>query len=131
MLMMGFIGFGVSSWMLTGMTADWDFQELLWPQVLRGLSLMICMVPITNLSLGTLPVATLKNASGLFNVTRNLGGAVGLAIINTILSDREDLHIARIRETLTWGRDVADTSCVRRARLPTAGGGRNAVEWRK
>ena len=108
MVALGFLGFGLGTWEASKITVDWDFWELFWPQVLRGVSLMICMVPITNLSLGTLPVTTLKNASGLFNVTRNLGGAVGLAIINTILSDREDLHIARIRETLTWGRDVAD-----------------------
>ena len=54
MLLCGFVGFGTSSWMLTGMTADWDFNELFWPQVLRGLSLMICMVPINNLALGAL-----------------------------------------------------------------------------
>ena len=53
------------------------------PQILRGVSLMLCMVPINNLALGTLAPDRLKNASGLFNLTRNLGGAVGLAVINT------------------------------------------------
>ena len=58
------------------------------PQVLRGVSLMICMVPVNNIALGTLPPDRLKNASGLYNLTRNLGGAVGLAVINTVLNDR-------------------------------------------
>jgi hypothetical protein len=49
-------------------------------------------VPITNISLGTLPPERLKNASGLFNLTRNLGGAVGLAGLNTVLDKRIDLH---------------------------------------
>ena len=75
------------------------------PQILRGFSLMLCMVPINNLALGTMPPDRLKNASGLFNLTRNLGGAVGLALINTLLDKRMDLHLERLRESVVWGRD--------------------------
>lgn len=107
MLLCGFLGFGASSWMLTGMTADWDFNELLLPQILRGLSLMICMVPINNLALGTLPPAKMKGASGLYNLMRNLGGAVGLAMINTVLTDRRALHTARLDEAVTWSNPQA------------------------
>ena len=64
---------------------------------------MFMMAPINNLALGTLPPDKLKNASGLFNVTRNLGGAFGLAVINTTLDKRFDLHFERLRETLVWG----------------------------
>lgn len=102
LMMLGFIGFGTSTWILTGMTADWDFGELLVPQILRGMSLMLCMVPINNLALGTLPPSRLKNASGLYNLTRNLGGAVGLALINTTLAKRGALHYERLAETVTW-----------------------------
>ena len=76
MLIVGLLGFGTSTWLLNGMTADWDFAELMAPQIRRGLSLMVCLVPINNPALGTLPSARLKNASGLYNLTRNLGGAV-------------------------------------------------------
>ena len=107
MLLVGFLGFGLSSWMLTGMTAEWDFQELLLPQILRGMSLIICMVPINNLALGTLPPDKMKGASGLYNLMRNLGGAVGLALINTLLSDRRALHTARLDEALTWSNPEA------------------------
>lgn len=107
MLLIGFFGFAGSTWMLTGMTADWDFQELLLPQILRGLSLMLCMVPINNLALGTLPPEKMKGASGLYNLMRNLGGAVGLAVINTVLSDRRALHYARLSESITWANDEA------------------------
>ncbi|MFL5084288.1 MAG: MFS transporter, partial [Xanthobacteraceae bacterium] len=48
-----------------------------------------------------------KNASGLYNLTRNLGGAVGLAGLTTILNDRTDLHIARLHEAVTWSRPAA------------------------
>ena len=102
MLMIGFMGFATSTWMLTGMTPTWDFAELFWPQVLRGMSLMLCMVPINNLALGTLPPDKIKGASGLYNLMRNLGGAVGLATINTILSNRRALHYERLAESITW-----------------------------
>ena len=107
MLMIGFGGFALGTYMMTGITADWDFYELLVPQILRGCSLMICMVPINNLALGTLPPDRIKNASGLFNLTRNLGGAVGLAIINTMLTQRTDDHYARLSEQLNWGNHAA------------------------
>jgi len=64
-------------------------------------------VPINNLALGTMPPHRIKNASGLFNLMRNLGGAVGLALINTLIDKRMDLHLERLRESVTWGRRVA------------------------
>lgn len=107
-MMIGFSGFALGTWMAHFITADWDFYELLVPQILRGVSLMLCMVPINNLALGTLPPAQLKNASGLYNLTRNLGGAVGLALINTMLNGRTDLHITRLHEMVSAGRQVAE-----------------------
>lgn len=59
---------------------------------------MLSMVTINNLALGTLSPDRIKGGSGLLNLTRNLGGAVGLAIINTLLSHRSDLHYARLAE---------------------------------
>ncbi|MHC5305647.1 DHA2 family efflux MFS transporter permease subunit [Bartonella sp. LJL80] len=107
MMALGFAGFAWGTWLVTGMTADWDFWELFWPQILRGVSLMLCMVPINNIALGTLPPQRLKNASGLFNLTRNLGGAVGLAVINTIIMRRTDLHYERLAENVQWGNHQA------------------------
>ena len=66
------------------------------------------MVPINNLSLGTMPPQMMKNASGIFNLTRNLGGAIGLAVINTILDKRMDLHLLRLRDSVVWGRSVVE-----------------------
>ncbi|MEN5081916.1 DHA2 family efflux MFS transporter permease subunit [Bosea sp. TWI1241] len=108
MMMIGFAGFAGGTWIASHITSDWDFHELLWPQILRGCSLMLCMVPINNLALGTLPPQQLKNASGLYNLTRNLGGAVGLALINTLLNNRTDLHITRLHEMVSAGRQVAE-----------------------
>lgn len=98
MMMIGFAGFASGTWIMSHMTADWDFWELFLPQVLRGASLMIAMVPINNVALGTLPLDRVRNASGLFNLTRNLGGAVGLAVINTMLTHQTSIHFARLAE---------------------------------
>jgi DHA2 family multidrug resistance protein len=68
----------------------------------------MCFIPINNLTLGTMAPERMKNASGLFNLTRNLGGAVGLALINTVLDNRMDLHLARTHEVVAWGRTQAE-----------------------
>jgi DHA2 family multidrug resistance protein len=68
---------------------------------------MLAIVPINNIALGTLPPERLKNASGLYNLMRNLGGAVGLAALTTILNNRTDLHLARLHESITWSRQPA------------------------
>ena len=106
-LMAGFLLFAVGTLEMHYVTKDWDFWELFWPQIFRGVGLMFAMVPVTNAALGTLPPDRVKNASGLFNLTRNLGGAIGLAAINTILNDRMDLHLARLHDAANWARSPA------------------------
>ena len=108
LLALGFSGFAVGTYQASLMTKDWDFNELLIPQILRGLSLMLIMIPVTNTALGTTAPYKLKNASGLFNLMRNLGGAFGLAIINTLINKRLDLHLARLHEQVAWGQGAAE-----------------------
>jgi MFS transporter, DHA2 family, multidrug resistance protein len=103
MLMGGFFCFAIGTWWMSYLTVDWDFWELLWPQIFRGVGLMFAIIPINNISLGTLPPERIKNASGLYNLMRNLGGAVGLAAIYTFLNRRTDLHLARLHEALNAG----------------------------
>jgi DHA2 family multidrug resistance protein len=99
--------FALGSYQMTWITRDYDFYELLIPQILRGIGMMFAMVPTNTIALGTLPPERVKNASGLFNLTRNLGGAVGLAVINQVLNQRTDLHIVRLQERVHWGNATA------------------------
>src|SRR6476620_10627125 len=103
----GLIVFALGSYQMTWITREYDFYELLIPQILRGIGMMFAMVPTNNIALGTLPPDKVKNASGLFNLMRNLGGAIGLAVINTVLNDRADLHISRLQERVHWGNATA------------------------
>jgi MFS transporter, DHA2 family, multidrug resistance protein len=106
-IMFGLVVFALGSYQMTWITRDYDFYELLLPQILRGIGMMCAMVPTNNIALGTLPPDRVKNASGLFNLMRNLGGAVGLALINEVLNDRTDLHISRLQERVNWGNATA------------------------
>jgi DHA2 family multidrug resistance protein len=101
MLAFGLLMFGGGVWMQARMTSEWGFWEFFMPQAVRGFALMFLFIPINAVALGTLPPARLKNASGLYNLMRNLGGAIGLAGINTIINDRLALHWARLVEGLT------------------------------
>lgn len=103
----GLLIFAVSTWLMTWITKEYDFYELLWPQIFRGMGIMLAMIPVNNIALGTLAPSLIKNASGLFNLTRNLGGAVGLAVINQVLNDRTDLHIDRLHDAVNWGNAAA------------------------
>ena len=104
---LGLVIFALGAYQMTWITRDYDFNELLLPQVLRGIGMMLAMVPTNTIALGTLRPDRVKNASGLFNLTRNLGGAVGLALINQVLNERTDLHISRLQDRVNWGNAAA------------------------
>jgi MFS transporter, DHA2 family, multidrug resistance protein len=80
-----------------------DFDEMFWPQVLRGGAIMFCLLPPTRLALGALTAAQVPDASGLFNLMRNLGGAIGIALIDTILYGRTGGHADALRDRLIAG----------------------------
>jgi DHA2 family multidrug resistance protein len=80
-----------------------DFDEMFWPQVLRGLAIMFCLLPPTRLALGALTAIQIPDASGLFNLMRNLGGAIGIALIDTILYGRTAGHAEALRQRLIAG----------------------------
>src|SRR5215475_1876670 len=67
-IMFGLVVFALGSYQMTWITRDYDFYELLVPQILRGIGMMCAMVPTNNIALGTLAPDRVKNASGLFNL---------------------------------------------------------------
>jgi DHA2 family multidrug resistance protein len=80
-----------------------DFQEMFWPQILRGIAIMFCLLPPTRIALGDLPETEIADASGLFNLMRNLGGAIGIALIDTILYGRAGIYAEDFRDRLLAG----------------------------
>ena len=76
---------------------------------------MLCLLPSTALALSGFDLVDIPNASGLFNLMRNLGGAIGLALIDTVLEQRTPVHIASLVMRLQAG----DASAARLVGLPT------------
>lgn len=90
----------LSMYMNGHLTADSSYAELFVPQMLRGAGILFCMVPMTELAMATLPPQLVHGSSGLFNLSRNLGGAFGLAYLNTLLIEHSRLRGAQLRESL-------------------------------
>ena len=100
LMMFGLASFTLSMWSFSFITHDWSGSELFWPQFLRGFPQVFAVAPAVTLGLGSLSPARLKYASGLFNMMRNLGGAIGIAMCATLLNDRANLHFLRLAEHL-------------------------------
>jgi MFS transporter, DHA2 family, multidrug resistance protein len=101
LMMIGLASFGLSMWSFSFITHEWGAAELFLPQILRGFPQVFAVAPSVNLGLGSLPPERLKYASGLFNMMRNLGGAVGIAVCGAILNDRTNFHFQAIASNLT------------------------------
>ena len=101
LMMLGLASFGAAMWSFSFITHDWGAGQLLVPQILRGLPQVFAVAPAVTLGLGSLPLERLKYASGLFNMMRNLGGAVGIAACSAIINTRTNFHFLAIASNLT------------------------------
>lgn len=104
---LGFLAFGVGLGMSGFQTPQTDFDQMFWPQVVRGAAIMFCLLPPTRLALGLLEDARVPDASGLFNLMRNLGGAIGIALIDTVLYGRAPVLGDRLLELMKAGNQDA------------------------
>jgi DHA2 family multidrug resistance protein len=112
------VGFGLLAVGLIGngfMTYETDFWGLFWQQAVRGAAFMLCLLATTSLALSEFDPSKIPNASGIFNLMRNLGGAIGLALIDTVLEQRAPTHIKALVERLQAG----DAAAARFVGLPT------------
>jgi DHA2 family multidrug resistance protein len=101
LMMLGLASFGLGMWSFSFITHDWGGDQLLVPQILRGFPQVFAVAPAVTLGLGSLAPERLKYASGLFNMMRNLGGAVGIAVCGAILNARTNFHFDAIAYHLT------------------------------
>jgi MFS transporter, DHA2 family, multidrug resistance protein len=106
LMMFGLASFGIAMWFYSLITHDWGADQLLLPQVCRGFPQVFAVAPAVNLGLGSLPPERLKFASGLFNMMRNLGGAVGIALSAAIINDQTNYHFLMIASRLTPANDA-------------------------
>ena len=104
MLSIGITVFAVSMYLTAVLTNQTGFWELFVPQWVRGMGLMFFYMSANMIALGTLPQDKMKNAAGLYNLMRDLGGAIGLASIGTIMNARLHFHWNRLIEDINPAR---------------------------
>jgi DHA2 family multidrug resistance protein len=104
MLAIGFALFAWSMYLTATLTNQAGFWELFVPQIVRGMGLICCYLPANMIAMGTLPQDKMKNAAGLYNLTRDLGGAIGLATIVTLMNARQHFHWNRLIEHINPAR---------------------------
>lgn len=88
----GFILFAASNFMNIYMTNDYGADQLLWPNVVRAIGQALVLAPLSAVATAGIEAENAGSASGLFNMMRNLGGAVGIALLQTVLTKREQYH---------------------------------------
>jgi len=106
MLAIGLGLFAVAMYLTAGLTNQAGYAELFVPQALRGAALMLCYLPANLIALSSVPQDKLKNAAGLYNLTRDLGGAIALATIGTFMNERLHFHWNRLIENINPARPV-------------------------
>jgi MFS transporter, DHA2 family, multidrug resistance protein len=84
-------------------TRETDFTGLFWPQILRGAGVMLCLLPTTAIALDGRSEEDLANACALFNLMRNLGGAIGIALVDTVIEQRAPVHVSALVARLVAG----------------------------
>ncbi|HEX5377268.1 MAG TPA: DHA2 family efflux MFS transporter permease subunit [Phenylobacterium sp.] len=104
----GFSLFALGLWMFSYVTPQWGFWELFAPQTVRGFAVLLCIVPAVGMALNGVAPSELRYASGLFNLMRNLGGAIGIAVVNTWLQDFGRIHALRIGENMAAAPEKAE-----------------------
>ncbi len=103
-----FGGFVMASWGMWdahAVTTEWGFWEFAGIQALRGSGIMLAMLAAQQVTMSTMPVERVKNASGLVNLFRNVGGAFGLAFLNTSLTTNTAKHMGELTSAIP----VSDT----------------------
>jgi MFS transporter, DHA2 family, multidrug resistance protein len=88
----GFALFAASNFMNIYMTPDYATDQLLWPNMVRAVGQALVFAPLSAVATAGIEAENAGSASGLFNMMRNLGGAVGIAMLQTFLTKREQYH---------------------------------------
>jgi DHA2 family multidrug resistance protein len=100
MLVGGIVGVSVSLWMNAHLTNEAGFWDLTKPMFIRSISLGFIFIPISMLALSDLPHAQRGNATGLFNLTRELGGSIGTAWMGLLVDRGSTIHASYLREAI-------------------------------
>ncbi len=85
-ILLGATLFGVCMWQLAMLTFDSGKEDLFWPLIIRGVALGMMFIPLNSIALAELEPRDVASGTGLFYLTRQLGGSIGIAVMATLLS---------------------------------------------
>jgi DHA2 family multidrug resistance protein len=97
----GFLSFGAATYALANLSLDLTPWILFWPLFFTGVSIAFMFVPLNTLALGALKPEQMGNASGIFNLMRNVGGSVGISLVTTFAARRAQVHQTNLVGNLT------------------------------
>src|SRR6516225_1866123 len=101
----GLMLFAYSSFMNTTMSLDYSGDQFFIPNIVRAIGQALTLAPLSNVSLGSVAPQDAAAASGISNMMRNLGGAIGTAVLATIVTKREQFHSNIIGQSVDLGRE--------------------------
>lgn len=101
LIMFGFSVLAYATYMLAGLNLEIASTNVTLPNIIGGFALGFVFVPMTTLSISTLPNEQIGNATGVYNLMRNLGGSIGIALVTTLLSRSAQVHQAIMVSHLT------------------------------
>jgi DHA2 family multidrug resistance protein len=96
--------FAISCFMNIDMSPDYAGDQLWIPNIVRAIGQAMVLTPLTSVTLGGIDPKDAAAASGISNMLRNLGGAVGTAVLATVITKREQFHSNIIGQSVTLGR---------------------------
>jgi DHA2 family multidrug resistance protein len=100
MLVVGLMIGGGTLWWLGELNLNAGFWDFLWPQFLQGAGMALLFVPLTTVSMASIERDRMGYATSLFNLMRNIGGSVGIAITNTILQRQRQVTATQLGENI-------------------------------
>lgn len=101
LIMFGFAVLAYATYMFAGLNLEIASSNVMWPNIISGFAMGFIFVPMTTLSISTLPNEQIGNATGVYNLMRNLGGSIGIALVTTFLARGAQMHQAIMVAHLT------------------------------
>jgi len=105
----GFALFAASNFMNVYMTGDYASDQLFWPNVVRAIGQALVLTPLSAIATGGIELENAGSASALFNMMRNLGGAIGIAALQTLLTKREQYHSNVLTQSVSMFEEATRT----------------------
>src|SRR5581483_9793423 len=127
LLAAGLVVCSFSLYLLSRLSLDAGYWDIFWPQLLQGTSMGLLFVPLTTITNDSIPKQEIGNATSLFNLMRNIGASIGIAMVTTIQNRHEQMHTADLSRHVSIYDLLTRTTLNKIVAMLMAGGGSDRV----